>query len=102
MIDQNGLPLDGRLGGPALGPGLGGGQMAPLAVRGVAARRFGCAEGVDNLRMIAAKTADHVKHGDGDAAQNEGWVARERRLESADRIPSQAVVIGEGAIERLG
>jgi len=50
--------------------------------------------------MIAAKTADHVKHGDGDAAQNEGRVARERRLESADRIPGQAVVIGEGAIER--
>ena len=51
--------------------------------------------------MIAAKTADHVKRRDRDAAENEGRVARERLLEDADRIPGQAVVIGDGAIERL-
>ena len=90
-----------RLRKSALGPGLGGGEMAPLALGAAADRRFGRAERVDHLRMIAAKTADHVKHRDSDAAQNEGRVARERRLESADRIPGQAVVIGEGAIERL-
>ena len=70
-------------------------EMAPLAVRGAANRRFGRAERVDHLRMIAAKAADHVKHGDGDAAQNEGRVAREGRLEGAERIPGQAVVVGE-------
>ena len=75
--------------------------MAPLAVRGAPDRRFGRAERVEHLRMIAAKTADHVKHRDGDAAQNEGRVARERLFEGADRIPGQAVVFGEGAIERL-
>ena len=84
-----------------MAPSLGGGEMAPLAVRGAAARRFGRAERVEHLRMIAAKTADHVKRRDRDAAENEGRVARERLLEDADRIPGQAVVIGEGAIERL-
>ena len=44
VIGEDRLPADDRLRGLALRPGLGGGEMAPLALRGAPNRRFGRTE----------------------------------------------------------
>ena len=65
-------------------------------------RRFGRSERANNLRMIAAKPADHVERRDRDPAQRETAIARERRFEHADRIAGQPVIVSDRAIERAG
>ena len=76
--------------------------MTPLALRGAPNRRFGRAERAHDLRMVAAKAADHRERRDRDAAQRETGIARERRFKDADRIAGQPVIIGDRAIERAG
>ena len=76
--------------------------MAPLPLRGAPNRRFGGAERAHDLRMVAAKAADHIERRDRDAAQRETGIARERRFENADRIAGQPVIVGDRAIERRG
>ena len=76
MIDEYRLPAQDRLRGLAFRPGAGGGEMAPLALRGAANRGLGRAERLDHLRMVAAKAADHVERRDRDAAERETWIAR--------------------------
>ena len=76
--------------------------MALLALGGAPDRRFGRAERAHDLRMIAAKAADHRERRNRDAAQRETGIARERRFEHADRIAGQPVIVGDRAIERRG
>jgi hypothetical protein len=80
MIDEDHLPAEDRPRGFALRPRLGGGEVAPLALRGAPNRHFGRAERTYHLRVIAAKAADHIERRDRDAAQCKTGVAGERRF----------------------
>ena len=86
--------------GAARRPGLGGGKVAALALRRAADRRLRRREGLRHLGMVAAKAADHEQVGDGDRAEREGRVGRQRALQRADRIAPQAPIVGDGAVER--
>jgi hypothetical protein len=100
VIDEDHLPAEDRPRGLALRPGLGGGEVAPLALRSAPHRRFGRAERAHHLRVIAAKAADHMERRNRDAAQREIGIAGERRFENTDRIAGQPVIVGDRAIER--
>ncbi len=76
--------------------------MAPLAFRGAPDRRLGRPERAHNLRMVAAKAADHIKRRDRDGAQRETGIALKRGFEHADRIAGQPIIVGDRAIERRG
>jgi hypothetical protein len=102
MIVEDGLPAHDRLRGRAPRPGLRGSKVAPLALGATANRRFGRAERVHDLGMVAAKPPDHEERRNRDAAQGETGIARERRLENADRVARQPVIVGDRAIERGG
>jgi hypothetical protein len=52
--------------------------------------------------MLAAKSSDHQERSNRDSAQRETGITRERRLENADRIAGQAVIVCDRAIERGG
>ena len=71
-------------------PGLGGGEVAALALLRAADRRIGRRKGFRHLGMVAAKAADHEQIGDGDRAKRERRVGRQRALQRADRIARQA------------
>ena len=74
--------------------------MAALALRRAADRRFGRSEGLRHFGMVAAKAADHEQIGDGDRAEHERRVGRQRALEDADRIAPQSPIVGDCAVER--
>ena len=76
--------------------------MALFARRGAVDRGFGGGERLGHFRMVAAKAADHEERRDRDGAQRESRVARDRLLQGADGIAGEPVVIGDGAVERLG
>ena len=100
VIDEYRLPVRDRLRRPAFRPGVGGGEMAPLALRGAAHRRFRRAQRLDHFRMIAAKAANHIEGSDRGAAEREIRIARERLLENPDWIAGQPVIVGDRPIER--
>jgi hypothetical protein len=102
MIDEYCLPAQDRLRGLAFRPGAGGGEMAPLALRGATNRRLGPAERLDHLRMVAAKAADHIERRDRHPAERETGIARQRLPEDPDRIAGQPIIVGDRQIERRG
>ena len=102
VIGKDALPALDRLRELALRPGLRRREMAPLALRGGRNRRFGRTQRALDLRMIAAKAADHVEGRDRDAGQRKIGVAGQRGFEDADRIAGQPIIVGDRAIERRG
>ena len=105
MINEDRLPVEDRPRSLSLRPGLGGDEVAPLALRGAPHPRFRRAERAHDLGMVAAKAADHVKRRDRDGAQRKSGIARKRGFENADWIAGQPVIVGDRAIKgrsRLG
>src|SRR5271154_6982752 len=52
--------------------------------------------------MVAAKASDHIEATGRDAAEHESRVASDRGFQFADGVAGQAVIVRDGAIERLG
>ena len=100
MVGDDVVPDPLAVEGAARRPGLGGGEMAALALRRAADRRLGRREGVRHFGMVAAKPADQEQIGDRDRAERERRVGRQRALQRADRIAPQAPIVGDGAVER--
>ena len=81
-------------------PRLGRREMAALALRRAANRRFGRGQRPGHFGMVAAKAADQEQIGDRDRAEREAGVGRQRALQPADRIAAQPPIVGDGAVER--
>ncbi len=100
MVGENVVPHLFGVEGAARRPGLGGGEMAALALRRAADRRLGRTERLDHFGMIAAKPADQEEVGNRNGAERERGIAGERAVQRFDRIAPEAPVVGDSAVER--
>ena len=101
-LDQDRLPDERGVDRPALGPGPDGGHMQPFALRCVGKPVLGGGERADDLRMVAAESADQEQPRDRRRAQSKGRVVGERLLQRADRVAGQAPIVRDRAIVRPG